>query len=145
MNKKLVDVGLKSFVETIKSRLPRGGVRITRKALGPQYERLRIVFPISDKKTSLIPTAQIQTVSTPTGYTHKIEIELPANHTARMEIVSTPSGYTYRVWLETPARILELANPGVYAELEGICDAIYKLATKRDQHWNPQCPAPPIP
>ena len=49
---------------------------------------------------------------------------------ARIEIVSTDSGYTYQVWLETPARVLELADPKVYAELEGICDAIYKLATR---------------
>jgi len=74
--------------------------------------------------------ARLETVSTPTGYTHKIEIETPANHTARIEIESTPTGYTYQVWLETPARVLELANPDVFAELEGICEAIYKLAKR---------------
>ena len=49
---------------------------------------------------------------------------------ARLEIISTASGYTYKVWLETPTRVLELANPDVYAELEGICEAIYKLAKR---------------
>lgn len=131
MNKKLVDTGLKSFVETIKTRLPRCGVRITVKRINYQSERLRIVFPIPDKNTGKSPRARIETVNTFDGNTINIEIKSPVSSTARLEIVSTPGGYTYRVWLETPARILELANPGVYEVLEGICDAIYKLATNK--------------
>lgn len=141
MNKRLIDTGLKSFAEVIRKRLPRCSVRITRKAMG-QCERLLVVFPLPDKNKQrhMTMAARMNTGTTPTGYIHKIEIIAPTSSTARLEIASTPTGYTYQVWLETPARDLELANPGVYTELEGICDALYKLA-KRDPHWPKPSPA----
>ena len=109
---KVEDVGLQSFATAIKERFPRRGVRITRKMVDYKYEILQVRFPVPDKSKAHYARAW------------------NSERAARIEIVSTDSGYTYQVWLETPARVLELADPKVYAELEGICDAIYKLATR---------------
>jgi len=127
MSKNFVDDGLKSFAEVIKQRFARCGVRITRKMIDHKYESIHVRFPVPDKNKN--PYANVRAWH--------------SEHSARMEIVSTDSGYTYSISLNTSARVLELANPGVFAELEGICDAIYKLA-KRDQHWPKPSPAPPI-
>ena len=112
MSKKVKDVGLQSFVQVIKKRFSGCGVRITRKMVDCKYESVQVRFPVPDKDKADYARAW------------------KSAHAARIEIVSTDTGYTYQVWLETPARDLELANPKVYAELEGICDAVYKLAKR---------------
>ena len=104
----------KAFRAVIKERFKRRGVRITRKIMDYKYESLQIRFPESDRSKA--------------GPGRAWNSECAA----RIQIISTDSGYTYRIWMETPARELVLAYPGVYAELEGICDTVYKLATREN-------------